>query len=91
MIVGVAIRSPNEKIMIKLPKPNRHYDCFKYAIGDLGVDFRATKLGSAGKNQGFYTHTGKYLDREQASKYVRRTHQKVKGKISKYLFSEDLW
>lgn len=88
MIVGVAIR--NEKITIKLPKPNRHSDCFLYA-DSIGIDTVAIKLGTAVENQGFYTHTGRYLDRKEAYKYVKRIKQDTMGAINFALFSEDLW
>lgn len=96
MIVGVAIRTADEKIVIKLPRPNRHCHCLRLAGDDLGIDLVKTGLGVAGKNQGFYTHTGKYLDREQAMKYVKRIKQPLipdeTGRApSRYLFSEDVW
>lgn len=92
MIIGVAIRTSDEKIVIKLPKPNRHCHCLWYASEELGIDLIKVGLGVAGKNQGFYTHTGKYLDREQAAKYVKRIKQPtVDGPVKRYLFSEDVW
>lgn len=89
MIVGVEIR--NDVFSIRLPKPNRHHHCFHY-IRDLGIDGLRLKLGLKSKDQGFYTHTGKYLDREQALKYVKRIKQPViDGPLKAALFSEDLW
>ncbi len=88
MIVGVAIRSKN--MIIMMPRPNRHCNCFWYAQS-IGIDCSKEKLGTHGIDQGFYTHTGKYLDREQAAKYVKRIKQKTVEKVSKYLFSETVW
>lgn len=91
MIIGVAIR--NEFITIMLPKPNRHVDCFKYATS-LGIDVVKSKIGIRGKDQGFYTHTGKYLDRFQALKYAKRIKQPTNygGIESKgALISEEVW
>ncbi len=91
MIVGVAIRTSDEKVVIKLPKPNRHCHCLWYAGDELGIDLVKTGLGLAGKNQGFYTHTGKYLDRKEAYKYVKCIKQETVGTPVRFLFSEDLW
>lgn len=91
MIVGVAIR--NDVITIKLPKPNRHFDCFHY-LDSFGIDFRKTDIGAKSKDQGFYTHTGKYLDRVEAFKYVKRIKQPVIDEplpARGGLCSEDLW
>lgn len=88
MIVGVAIRS--ETITVKLPKPNRHHHCFAH-LEKLGVDAMKHMIGVKAKDQGFYTHTGKYLDREQAFRYVKRIKQSTTGPIRAALFSEDLW
>lgn len=91
MIVGVAIRS--EKIMVMLPKPNRHCHCFWY-LAEIGIHGPTAGIGvgQAAKNQGFYTHTGKYLDREQAARYVKRIGQPtIDGPVNGVLFSENLW
>lgn len=88
MIIGVAIR--NETILIKLPKPNRHSDCFEHAMA-LGIDINKTGIGCKAKDQGFYTHTGKYLDREQAFRYAKRIKQPLLDDAHKALCSENLW
>ena len=97
MIVGVAIK--NDTITIQLPKPNRHCDCFAYLKSNLGGDV-ANKLaiGMQGKNQGFITDKGVYLDRFQAMRHAKRcgqvlikTDPDIKHKWSHPLFSEDLW
>ena len=89
MIVGVAIR--NKYLMIMLPKPNRHCTCF-WHLADIGIDAGKAKVGFKGGDQGFYTHTGKYLNRQQALKYVKRIKQPtIDGPIKHSLFSEDLW
>ena len=89
MIVGVAIR--NKTIMVMLPKPNRHCHCF-WHLTAMGIHGPTMRIGSKKKDQGFYTHTGKYLDREQAARYVRRIKQPtIDGPVRVALFSEDLW
>lgn len=88
MIIGVAIR--NKEITVRLPKPNRHNHCFLY-LHHRGIPASDLGIGSAAKDQGFYTHTGKYLDREQAFRYVKRIKQSTTGPIKHALFSEDLW
>lgn len=91
MIVGVAIKNENDEVMIKLPKPNRHCHCFEHAE-KIGIDAMKIGLGCRdGSNQGFYTHTGRYLNRKEAYKYVKRIKQETTGPIRAYLFSEDLW
>ncbi len=86
MILGVAIK--HGQLMICLPKPNRHHDCIKYAVDVLGLNW---PLSCAGKLQGFYTDTGKYLNRQRALGYVRKNGQLVNEDARCYLFSEDLW
>jgi hypothetical protein len=88
MIIGVAIRS--DSLIVMLPKPNRHHNCFRY-LHDIGVNAAQQKIGVKAVDQGFYTHTGKYLTREQALKYVKRIKQPLIDNPKKYLFSEDLW
>jgi hypothetical protein len=88
MIVGVAIR--NDKMIIKLPMPNRHSNCFLYA-DSVGIDTVKEKLGTAADDQGFYTHTDRYLSRKQAIKYIRRIKQTTIGHPKYVLCSEDLW
>lgn len=90
MIVGVAVKTPDDSLIIKLPKPNRHHNCFEFAE-QIGIKFKGLRLGMPADCQGFYTHTGKYLTREAAFKYVRKIKQPVIGTPKKYLFSEDLW
>lgn len=86
MIVGVAIR--NDKVIIQLPEPNRHCDCFKYATS-IGIDAVKEEIGTAVKDQGFYTRLGRYLNRKEAASYARRVKQ-IDAPVS-ILFSEDLW
>ena len=89
MIIGVALR--NEEIIIMLPKPNRHCHCF-WHLKKMGINAAKAKIGVKADDQGFYTHTGKYLTREQACKYAKRIKQKtIDGPVKNYLFSEDLW
>jgi hypothetical protein len=90
MIVGVAIRC--ETIVISLPKPNRHSDCFEYAQS-IGIDIMKVPLGRRADDQGFVTHTGKFLNRKQAAKYLKRTKPKqlTVFPIGTVVISEDLW
>lgn len=89
MIIGVAIK--NENITIMLPKPSRHVDCFRHAES-LGIDVMRAGIGIKAKDQGFYTHTGKYLNREQAYRYARRIKQPfIDGPVRHCICSEDLW
>lgn len=90
MIIGVAIKTPDDTILIRMPSPNRHHNCFEYAK-KLGIKTKEIKLGMRGVDQGFYTHTGKYLNREQAYSYAKRIKQKMADDACRYLFSEDLW
>jgi len=89
VIVGVAVKI-GDSIEIRLPKPNRHCHCFWHFMSVAGNKI-PTGMKTGGENQGFYTHTGKYLNREQALKYVRRIKQPTLRKTHRYLFSEDLW
>ena len=88
MIVGVAIRGPG--IIIMLAKPNRHSDCFK-RLDTLGVDPLHRLVGVKADDQGFYTHTGKYLNRAQAYRYAKRIKQKLIDNPNGALCSENLW
>lgn len=96
-IEGVAVRFEHEGgvVEVRLPKPNRHCDCFKYA-----ADVLCLPIGShsGSENQGFYDSLGRYLDRKQAMIQVRATGQKLipdwqteKVNSSAALFSEDVW
>jgi hypothetical protein len=91
MIVGVAIR--NKEIMISLPKPARHSDCFKHCQ-KIGIHRKvAHKMN--GENQGFITDKGRYLTRWQAYDHAKRCGQKlIDGPYPRRRFplcSEDLW
>jgi len=88
MITGVAIR--NENMVISLPKPNRHSDCFAYAQ-NLGINLSESQLGKKADHQGFITHTGKFLNRVEAAKYLKRIKQETVVKIGTVAISEDLW
>jgi len=97
MIVGVAIKI-GDHIEIRLPKPNRHHDCFRYFHEITGVSAPSVGLNVNGKNQGFYTHTGRYLNRVQAGKYCQRIKQPTNFDTpgmppfdGKPVCSEDLW
>jgi len=91
MIIGVAIRTPDDKVIIRLPAPSTHRDCMMYAANELGIDLEKTKLGWDALDQGFYTARGAYLKRREALIYVKRNKQKLIRKPRKYLLAEDLW
>lgn len=91
MIVGVAVKF-GDNIEVRLPRPNRHCHCFWHFSKVTGLEAPPPGLKTGGTNQGFYTHTGKYLDRVQAWKYVKRIKQPLTENAgSGPLFSEDLW
>jgi len=92
MIIGVAIRL--DSVVFKLPKPNRHSDCFQQAK-EQGFDISCASKAS---NQGFYTESCEFLNREEAMDLVKKTGQALipdwqSGEVNKSiaLFSEDLW
>ena len=96
MIVGVAVRFNHMGaiVEVRLPKPSRHCDCFRYASETLKLPLGSH---SGSENQGFYDQLGRYMDRKEAMTHVKMTGQKLKpmscGAVntSKALFSEDLW
>ena len=88
MIIGVAIKGEN--MLIKMPKPNRHHHCFAY-LKSLGVHATKAMVGVKEEDQGFYTHTGRYLNRIEAVKYVKRVKQETVEPVHGALLSEDLW
>lgn len=90
MIIGVAVKF-GDHIEVRLPKPNRHHHCFQYFSEITGLKSPPDDLQTGGKNQGFYTHTGRYLDRKQALSYARRIKQPICAEAHRYLFSEDIW
>lgn len=97
MIVGVAIKI-GDHIEIRLPRPNRHCDCFRYFHETTGIMAPSLGLKTGGTNQGFYTDKGVYLDRVQAWKHVKRCKQELlpdhrEGVVLNRgpLFSEDVW
>ena len=97
MIIGVAVKF-GEHIEVRLPAPNRHCDCFALMHEVTGKSVTELGLQVNGKNQGFYTHTGKYLDRFQTGKYCQRIKQPTNFDTpdlppydGKPVCSEDLW
>lgn len=94
MIVGVSVKF-GDHIEVRLPKPSRHCDCFKLFSEIAKGKPHELGLNVNGKQQGFYTHTGKFLTREQAGKYAKRIKQRTDfdGGTPFYgpLCSEDLW
>ena len=85
-IIGVAVKF--NKIMVCLPEPNRHCDCFRYAKEVLKIDYQ----GCAADNQGFYTDDAVFLNRKAAYCVARKENQIVNPDPGKgILFSENLW
>ena len=86
-ILGVAVKF--NKIMVCLPKPNRHCDCFWYAKDKLGLDKTS---GYPADYQGFYTNEGVFLNRKEAYIVAEKNNQIVNPDPGKgILFSENLW
>lgn len=83
MIVGVTCWMDGERF--DLPAPNRHHNVIRHLVS----------IGRSGRvkpcDQGFYTDTGEYLNREQAREYVLRIGQVTTTDHQRELFSEDLW
>ena len=83
MIVGVTCWLNRDRY--DLPAPNRHHNVI-HLLASKGLPGRVKP-----DDQGFYTDTGEYLDREQAREYALRIGQITKAAHSRDLFSEDLW
>lgn len=88
MIIGVVVKF-GLYIEVRMPAPNRHHDCLRH-FSDLAGD-KFSMFECNGKQQGFYTDKGVFLDREQALKHVQECGQKTIETPNKYLFSENLW
>lgn len=67
MIIGVAAKVG--ELVIALPKPNRHGDCFRH-IRTLGLSKEVELEFGLAKNQGFYDENGKYYSRPQAARHA---------------------
>lgn len=85
-IIGVAVKLGD--VTICLPKPNRHYDCIRYAAETLGLH---PPISAPEDSHGFYLVDGTYLTRKEALVYANKIFQKIKRDAKVYLFSEDLW
>jgi len=57
----------------------------------MGINLSESELGKKADHQGFVTHTGKFLNRVEAAKYLKRTKQKTLFPIGGIAISEDLW
>ena len=88
LICGVAIRAKG--VMIQLPMPARHVDCFEY-IEKLGIDLKKSEIGRKAKDQGFYTENGIYLDRVEAFEFAKRNRLNLIDNPAGALCSENLW
>lgn len=90
IIIGVAVKF--NKVMVCLPKPNRHCDCFRYAKEVLKLNRKTCVTGGAVSSQGFYTEEGMFLDRFEAFKVAEESKQIILYDEKKgCLFSENLW
>lgn len=87
-IIGVAIRT--QRVVIKLPKPMRHSDCFEYAER-IGINIDKLKIGMKGKDQGFYTNTGAYLNRQEAFEFAKEKRLDLIDNPAGAICSENLW
>ena len=86
-ILGVAVKFKD--LMVCLPKPNRHCDCFEYAAKILGIK---STLGSPAINQGFYTDEAIFLNRVEAFEVAEKAGQIINYDDGRgILFSENLW
>lgn len=86
-IIGVAVKQGD--LVVALPKPYRHCDCIRYAVETLRL---TAPIGQPAPHQGFYTASGRFLNRQEAFKHVKRIGQPlVNPEAHAYLFSEDLW
>lgn len=83
MIVGVTCWLNGGRY--DLPAPNRHHNVI-HLLASKGLPGRVKP-----DDQGFYTDTGEYLDRQQAREYALRIGQILKADHCRDLFSEDLW
>ena len=90
MIVGVVVKI-GDSIEVRLPKPNRHHDCFRVFEEVTGKNAPSTGLRTGGENQGFYTDKGIYLNRRKAIIHAKRCGQIINPEARWYLFSEDVW
>ena len=84
MIIGVCIK--HKGITVYLPKPNRHHDCIRYAVKELGLPIPIDE-----SNSGFYLEGGTYLNRPEALTYARKHNQLIRPTTQKELCSEDIW
>lgn len=92
--VAVIFDTGPATVVVKMPKPNRHCDCFSFAATDLKIP---TASGGRAKNQGFYDNNGAYLTRQEAMSLCKETGVELLpmqcGAIndSDILYSEDVW
>jgi len=82
MIVAVAVKLG--QLIYTMPRPNRHYNVM-HRMSD-------EKIPLAGREQGFLTDKGEFLDRDSAALHAIECGQITECKFVKnHLFSEDLW
>lgn len=93
MIVGVAFYNKETQMLVTLPKPHRHNDIIALLYEETGRQVKANWT------QGFVSHAGVFLNRQQAAKYVLEREQPLtdyakaeyENRTLTTLFSEDLW
>ena len=84
MIIGVAIKR-NDGRVFSLPKPFRHSHVIMMMVRIC--DFPKPIIDE----QGFITHDGIFLERNEAGKYAIECGQIEKLSWPPDLYSEDLW
>lgn len=77
-----------EGVIFTLPPPHRHIDIWEYMVSKHGVN-------PAQGTQGFITDSGEFVDRSEAYKIAKESHQilpseQYSGRPNQ-LYSEDLW
>lgn len=76
-----------DHLTISAPPPARHH-----TLMHPMTDHASSRIGP--DDQGFLTSTGRYVDREEAMRIVRRSGQPHRADLSDdadTLYSEDLW
>lgn len=84
MIVAVAVRY-RDGLVISLPRPNRHCHILNTIFElELGIP-------KIGREQGFLTSEGNFVDRVTAGKIALQCGQIKEMALKDELISEDLW
>ena len=84
IIVGVTITV--DGVIRQLPRPYRHHHVIEMVYVDSG--FRPVTT----EDQGFFTNTGRYLNREEALVVAKKANQLLpRHHHATELFSESVW